>query len=372
MGEILSQARELMQEQAAVTWIVSLISAVLLTIFLKAGLQAVATRLKVYSSRTVSPWDDIVADTVLVTRAWTIFAWIAYLVTQPLVDAPAIKTIARGSIVFVTAAQMMIWGLQFLRSWQTDYIRRKAAKDMTSIAALGLLFTTLRILAIVLIVLIGLSNLGVDVAALVTGLGIGGIAVALAAQNILGDLLASLSIVLDKPFQVGDFIAAGSDNGTVENIGIKTTRVRSLSGEELIFSNKDLLESRVRNFKRMAQRRVVHQFNIVYATPSEMLDRIPVWTKEFIESVPLFKFDRCHLARFGSSSLEYELVFFVEDPDYNLYMDRQQDLLIRLFKKLRAENVEFALPSQSVYVERVTAAAQVMAAQVIVASNSHQ
>src|SRR5690606_19671212 len=142
---------------------------------------------------------------------------------------------------------------------------------------LGLIYVTVRVLFVVVLILIGLSNMGVDVAALVAGLGIGGIAIALAAQNVLGDLLASLSIVLDKPFTIGDFIVAGSEMGTVENIGVKTTRIRSLSGEELVFSNKDLLESRVRNYKRMWQRRVEQKFSVVHATDVEKLAQIPVW-----------------------------------------------------------------------------------------------
>ena len=167
--------------------------------------------------------------------------------------------------------QVAIWGFYVIKNWRQIYLDQRVKKDPSSSAALGLLFTAVQVTFLIVLVLIGLSNLGVDITALLAGLGVGGIAVALAAQNILGDLLASLSIVLDKPFVVGDFIVAGSEKGTVEHIGIKTTRLRSLSGEELIFSNKDLLESRVQNFKRMWVRRVVQSFVVVYSTPPYFL-----------------------------------------------------------------------------------------------------
>ena len=141
--------------------------------------------------------------------------------------------------------------------------------------------------------------------------------------------MGSFSIVLDKPFVVGDFIVVGSLNGVVENIGIKTTRVRALSGEQIVFSNKDLLSSRVQNFKSMWQRRVVQKFSVAYATPPEKLRPIPGWIRAFVEREPKLKFDRCHLAYYGASTLDFELVFMVTDPDYNVYMDLQQELFLR-------------------------------------------
>jgi small-conductance mechanosensitive channel len=206
---------------------------------------------------------------------------------------------------------------------------------------------------LVVVVLIGLSNLGVDITALIAGLGVGGIAVALAAQNVLGDLLASLSIVLDKPFVIGDFIVAGDYKGTVENIGIKTTRLRSLSGEEIVLSNKDLLESRIQNFKRMWRRRVVLKVGVIYSTTAEVLEKIPVWMKAIVTSEAKLDFDRCHFSGFGASSLDFEMVFFVNDSDYNLYMDIQQRVMLSIFKKFNEEKVEFAFPTQSLFIEKL-------------------
>ncbi len=176
--------------------------------------------------------------------------------------------------------------------------------------------------------LLALDNLGVDVTALVAGLGVGGIAVALAVQSILGDLFASLSIVLDKPFVIGDFIIVGDLLGTVENVGIKTTRVRSLSGEQLIFSNADLLNSRIRNYGRMYERRVVFTVGVTYDTPRHKLEDF---------------------------SLDFETVYYVQDPAYNLYMDIQQAINLELYQRFADEGIEFAYPTQTLFLAKETA-----------------
>jgi small-conductance mechanosensitive channel len=168
--------------------------------------------------------------------------------------------------------------------------------------------------------------------------------VALAAQNVLGYLLASLSIILDKPFLVGDFIVVENELGTIEKIGVKTTRVRALSGEEVVFSNKDLLEHRIHNYKSMRIRRVVQSFSVPYGTPTDLVEKVPGWVKGIIEKKSGLKFDRCHLAKFGPSSLDYEFVFYVKDPDYNKYMDLQQEVLLQILRRFEAEKVQFALP----------------------------
>jgi small-conductance mechanosensitive channel len=200
----------------------------------------------------------------------------------------------------------------------------------------------LRLLGVFLIVIIALDNVGFDVTTLIASLGIGGIAVALAVQNILGDLLASLSITLDKPFVVGDFIVMDSFMGTVEYIGIKTTRVRSLGGEQIIFSNAELLSSRIRNFKRMYERRVVFTFTIRYDTAEDTLAKIPLQVKNSISSIAQTRFDRCHLFQFGELGFVYEAVYYVLVPDYNQYMDIQQTINLELIKTVHTMGTEFA------------------------------
>jgi small-conductance mechanosensitive channel len=165
-------------------------------------------------------------------------------------------------------------------------------------------------------------------------------------------LLASLSIVFDKPFVIGDLIYVGNEKGTVEHIGIKTTRVRSLSGEELIFSNKDLLESRIQNFKRMSERRGVLNIGVTYSTPADKLEMIPIWIRAIVENINNLRFERCHFSNYGNSSLDFEIVFWVMDPEFQIYMDLKQALLIGIFKKFQLENIEFAYPTQTLIVEK--------------------
>jgi small-conductance mechanosensitive channel len=197
--------------------------------------------------------------------------------------------------------------------------------------------------------LLVLENLNFDVSALVASLGVGGIAVALAAQNILGDLFASLSILFDKPFVVGDFIFVGDMMGTVEKVGLKTTRVRSLFGEQLVFSNNDLLSSRIKNYKRMEERRVVFTLGVTYQTNAEQLELIPGIIKETIENQEKVRFDRSHFKGYGDFALLFETVYWVTDPDYNLYMDIQQRINLELFRHFEEQGIEFAYPTQTIH-----------------------
>ncbi len=197
-----------------------------------------------------------------------------------------------------------------------------------------------------------LDNFGFKISAIVTELGIGGVAVALAAQAILGDLLSYVSILFDKPFEVGDFIVVGEARGTVEVIGIKTTRLRSLGGEQLVFSNTDLTGSRVQNFKRMQERRVLFRVGVTYNTPTEVLKKLPAQMKAIVQSVPQTRFDRAHFVAFGPSSLDFEIVFFVLSPDYNVCMDVQQTINLALKAQFDGAGIEFAFPTQTIHLRR--------------------
>ena len=200
-----------------------------------------------------------------------------------------------------------------------------------------------------LILLAALDNLGVNITALIAGLGIGGVAVALAVQSTLGDLLGALTIAFDKPFIVGDFIVTGTFRGTIEKIGLKTTRIRSLGGEELIFPNQDLLNSRIQNFKRMQERRIVFTFRVLYNTPADKLRRIPEIVKDIITGMEKCRFDRGHFARFGEYAYEFEVVYYVLSPDFNEYMDCQQIINLAIVERLKAEGVCLAYPTRTLY-----------------------
>jgi len=198
-----------------------------------------------------------------------------------------------------------------------------------------------------------LDNLGFEISAVIAGLGIGGIAIALAAQAILGDLFSYFVIFFDRPFEIGDFVNLGGEFvGTIEYIGIKTTRIRSLSGEQIVASNTDLTNSRVRNFKRMERRRVVFKLGVIYQTTAEQLEEIPKIVREIIESKEDTVFDRGHFAAYGDFSLNFEFVYFIIGPDYVKYMDTQQKINMEIYRTFENKGIEFAYPTQTLFVSK--------------------
>jgi small-conductance mechanosensitive channel len=255
----------------------------------------------------------------------------------------------RSALVIALFLQGALWASHIVVGWVAWYAASKAEQNRAIANALQLIQLFARVVVWSIALLLILNNLGFDVTALVAGLGIGGIAVALAAQNILGDLFASLAIVLDQPFVVGDFVVVGDKSGTVERIGIKTTRIRSLSGEQLIVSNADLLASRIHNYKRMAQRRVVFTINVAYQTPAEKVEKLPGMLRAIIEAQEMVRFDRAHFARYGDFALVYEVVYWMLSADYNVYMDTQQRINLAIYRQLQDEGIEFAYPTQTVY-----------------------
>ena len=194
------------------------------------------------------------------------------------------------------------------------------------------------------------DNLGYDVTAIVTGLGIGGIAIALAAQNILGDLFNYFVIFFDRPFEIGDFIIIDDKNGVVDKIGIKTTRIRTLSGEQLVFANADLTNSRIHNYKKMERRRIVFSVGVTYETPADKLRQIPGVLKEIVESQEIVDFDRAHFKSFGDSSLDFEIVYYINSSDYAVYMDIQQDYNFQIYERFEEMGVDIAFPTRTLYV----------------------
>jgi small-conductance mechanosensitive channel len=258
------------------------------------------------------------------------------------------RTLKTAAIVAL-AVQAALWihGLIALISHQGE--ERAAERDpgsVTMIRTLGLLG---KAVLWVVMVLVALHNSGVNITALVAGMGIGGIAVALALQNILADVFASVSIILDKPYQVGDFIVVGDSMGTVERIGIKTTRVRSLSGEQLVFANGELLKARIRNFKRMSERRVEFAIGVPFGTPHAKAERIPPLLREIIESNDQVRLERAHFKEFGESSLTFECVYFVKAFDYALYLGIQESINLEILRRFQEEEIEFAHPSRSFF-----------------------
>ena len=197
-----------------------------------------------------------------------------------------------------------------------------------------------------------LDNLGFEISAVIAGLGIGGIAIALAAQAILGDLFSYFVIFFDRPFEIGDFIVLGDFIGTIEYIGIKTTRIRSLNGEQVVVSNTDLTNSRIRNFKRMEKRRVAFKLGVIYQTTSRQLAEIPKLVRDIIESQQDVVFDRGHFQSYGDFSLNFEFVYFVLSSEYNKYMDIQQSINLKVYEEFEKLGIEFAYPTQTLFVSK--------------------
>jgi len=259
------------------------------------------------------------------------------------------RTAAIAQKVFTIAFfwQAGLWISTALVAW-LDHRRKATLEEDKAIAgSIGIIRFVARLVVWAMVLLLTLDNLGIDITALVAGLGIGGIAVALALQNVLGDLLASLSIALDQPFVLGDFVIVGEHMGTVEYIGIKSTRLRSLTGEQLVMSNADLLSSRLRNFGRMYERRVVFTLGVTYETPLDKLREIAPRLRSIIEAQDGVRFDRAHFAKYGPYSLDFEVVYFVRSADYGQYMDVQQAINFQIHEAFAAMGVEFAYPTQT-------------------------
>lgn len=272
------------------------------------------------------------------------------------VDLPrAIDAVFTGVLASAILVQLGMWLSGGYQSLLTHVRDDRYPDD----AAVATSFNLIRLLGVgviwFLIFVFVLQAWGVNVTALITGLGIGGIAIALAVQNILADLFASLSIIFDKPFVVGDYLTIDEYRGTVEEIGLKTTKLRSVSGEQLVVSNSDLLRSRIRNYGRMAERRGDFNFGIVYETEPDVVARIPGWVQEIIEAQEMTRFDRCHFKSLGQWALEFETVYYMTVPDYKVFMGVQQQVNLALMRRLADAGVEFAYPTQLQYQRRLDA-----------------
>jgi small-conductance mechanosensitive channel len=247
---------------------------------------------------------------------------------------------------FVLFYQLGIWLTSALDFFGQSYIKDTVTKEPARATTLSAMIVLGDVAVWVIMVLLFLANCGANISALVAGLGVGGVAVALALQSILGDLFASLAIVLDKPFVIGDAINVSGLSGTVEHIGLKTTRVRSMTGEQLIFSNSDLLKNVVRNYKRMERRRINFNFGLVYETDPAKLHRARELVKAAVEAQKETVFDRCHLATLAASSLDFEVVYWMETSDYNAYINAHHQILVKMLEAFTKEGLEFAYPTQ--------------------------
>lgn len=310
----------------------------------------VTRRLTRLAEHTRTQLDDYLLALLGHTR-YTFIVVVALAAALKVLDLPThvdelIMPLARLAVI----VQVGLWLNELIALYLQRLIAQKTATDVASVTTIRAIGMVARLALWLVVFLLALKNFGVDITALVTALGIGGIAVALAVQNILGDLLASLSIVLDKPFVVGDFIVLDTYLGTVEEIGLKTTRLKSLSGERIIVSNMDMLKARIRNFKQMQERRVVFSFGVEYGVSAAVLRQIPETVKQVVTSIEQTRFDRSHFQKFGDSSLDFETVYYVLVADFNVYMDIQQRINLELYDRIQALGASFAFPTRTVLI----------------------
>ncbi len=309
------------------------------------ALRRVAVRaLARLTARTATRYDDLLLDLAKRTRGLFLLA-VGLAAGAASLDLPAAAELAARRLgVLVVLLQVVSWADYVLRFALERQIARRGASEAADLSALGLMGFLGRVGIWSLAVLVALDNFGIEITALVAGLGVGGIVAGLALRNVLEDVFASLSIVLDRPFEIGEVIKVGAFVGTVERIGIKTTRLRSVDGEELVFGNDDLLSSRIQNFGSLRERRATLRFGLSYATPPEKLEAVPAMLREIVEAEPGTRFERAHFTGLGTSSLDFECVYWVLDPSYTAFMDVRQRVQLALYRRLSEAGIDFAYP----------------------------
>ena len=296
------------------------------------------------TNHNVAIW---VSRTLKAIGGWFIWLTGLYMAVQimpfmELIDRPAQKLFML--FVFI---ELGFIASSLLREWTTDYTRNHRKTDPARVTMISSVVRVGYLLIWALVFILLLNNYGVNVTAMVAGLGVGGLAVAFAFQNILKDIFGSFSIVFDKPFVIGDFIAADDFMGSVEEIGTKTTRLRSATGELIVISNNDLLSARIRNYGNMQERRVIFPIRVQYGTPAAKLEKIPTIIREILEKNEDIRFERSHFQTFTDYGLQFETMYFVLTPNYNRMMDIQQEVNLTLYKRFEKEGIRFAVPVQN-------------------------
>lgn len=334
-------------ENTVKEWAIALIIFIGFLAVFKIVQNLILLRLKKLSQKTKTDIDDIFVEIVERLKP-PFYSFLAFYFAFNFLTVDVVVRNILNAALLIWIVFEAIQSLQLL----IDYMLRKfSGGEGKESAASGIRFIAKLALWSMGLLLI-LSNLGVNVTSLIAGLGIGGIAVALALQNILSDLFSSFAIYFDKPFEVGDFIIIGEHMGTVKKVGIKTTRIGSLQGEEIIISNKELTSSRVQNFKKMEKRRIVFSFGVTYETSNDKLKKIPDIIKRIIESVNQAEINRIHFKSFDNSALTFEVVYYVTIGDYNVYMDIQQEINFKIRDEFEKENISMAYPTRTVYMQK--------------------
>jgi small-conductance mechanosensitive channel len=334
------------------SWILSILITLILYFIFYALKLLVRRRLSVLAKEADTNWGKLAIKFINQLHPLFLLTLAIYVGSVNLSLPPTVEKLIKYSVGIFLLIQIGLSSSLVINFYINRYKEQKIESNAGAVTTATSAGFILRLMIWLVLILVALDNLGINIKTLIAGLGISGIAVALAVQSILGDLFASLSIVLDKPFVIGDFIIVNEYLGTVEKVGLKTTRIRSLSGEQLVISNGDLLKSRIRNFKRMYERRVLFSIGVLYQTPYEKLCLIPKMIREIIESKAPVRFDRAHFNEYGDYSLKFEIVYWIHSPDYNIYMDIQQAINLEIYKKFEESDISFAYPTQTLLLEQ--------------------
>ena len=339
-------------------YILALIIFVSGIIFIKVLKSFCFNRLKKWATKTDNIYDDAVIriierDLIPIFYIGIVYLAVKNLTLHPIIDR-VIEVLAIISVT-VLAVRLFTASVEYIiKLYWVTYHRNNINIEQS----INALIPAIKVLVWLIGIVFLLDNLGFDISAVVASMGIGGVAIALASQGVLQDLFSYFSILLDRPFELKDFIIVGDYLGTVEYVGIKTTRLKSISGEEIVIANTDLTGSRIRNFKRMRQRRIVFNFGLVYDTDAEKLARVPILVEKIINNTEHTTYDRAHFSGYGEYSLNFEVVYFINTNDYNIYMDAQQQINLKVKTEFAKRNLEFAYPTQVNYFNNVSTSMQ--------------
>lgn len=327
----------------AYQWLVAIVIALISFFTMHTLWQLLLKKLNAMVQKTASSLDDIFIEVLGSTQKLTLTLF-AVLIGIHFLELPTKWENRLDHIsFFIIGIQIAIWLSKGITIWSRLQLTEKDG-PMPNPVITAMLSWVFKAVVWSIIFLTILANVGVNITAFVASLGVGGVAVALAVQSILSDLFASLAIGLDKPFVIGDFVVFGDVAGSIERVGLKTTHIRSISGEQIVCSNTELLKNTIHNYKRMSERRVVFSFGITYDTPTTTIAEIPDVVKKAIELSNDARFDRAHFKEFGANALNFEVVYFITTSDFNLYMDIQQAVNLYLMNDFQNKNVKFALP----------------------------
>jgi small-conductance mechanosensitive channel len=362
MGEYLSKkiaaVQALLLGIPPTEWLIAGVVGVVVWAALWIARELIASRYQKYSTTKNPTLFRLIGYLISNTKQFLFVAVALDAAQQSLTLPDKVQRIVSNTVMILILIQVGLWAGRAVRFY-LEMKERERGADRVFSGSLDIVSFVARMLIWSLLILLALSNLGVNITALLAGLGVGGVAVALALQNVLGDLFASLSIALDKPFVIGDNLTIDTFIGKVEHIGIKTTRLRSESGEQIILSNADILKSRVRNFGRLSQQRILATIRLGFDTPTDKLKALPKLLENVVREHSQAQFERCHLKTLGENAFQFELSYFVQQPATNSILDLQQAVNFRIIDELRRLGVEFAYPAQLVFLAGQRAAPEV-------------